>query len=601
MQLLKFYELLQAEIDAILAATENANDARLHQHKDPKNNRGYALLVWFLAFYEQTAAYRTYITEGSDDYSCDIIFHKTDARGKTVYYVVQSKNIHPQNPEKNYPAIDKEELNAAVAEFRQLLDGLPLLSKNERFSEKYKELLQHLKNNGEAKFIFFSPAKPNRDIDTAQIVQNFEQAYRGVRLEIIDGERLREAYIERRYKGILSNSPLLQNDDAQSSVIVLPIERRAAAQRDVLEFEGRAKAVIVLLRPKTLYDLFSVYAFSLFRSNVRNPLESSNYNQKIVDTLLHNADEFWFFNNGITAITDRLPQVNALGAQLELDGFQIINGAQTVYSVYAAYAKANDKQRNNMDAYARISCRLIGSANERFNLQITRYTNSQNPMYEMDFWANDAVQQRLQRASFETDTWYATRRGEFQLTKAQQQKLGISILRSGDIAGAYLAFHLQRPYDVSNSKRFFISEKEQADGLYETIFHEEIRFEDIRTANIVAKLQGKLSVGGVWGIDYHLKTIFILGLSKLALQAYYQQKYRSEEIQLNRFILESERVEKREKEIRQVLEWLHAWVDTQEDMQHLEGRADLMRSRVFYQQKVELLRGYIGAGGMNIL
>ena len=47
----KFYNLINAELDDILR--DNPSDARLKQHKDIAQNKGYALLIWFLKFYGQ--------------------------------------------------------------------------------------------------------------------------------------------------------------------------------------------------------------------------------------------------------------------------------------------------------------------------------------------------------------------------------------------------------------------------------------------------------------------------------------------------------------------------------------------------------------------
>ena len=130
------------------------------------------------------------------------------------------------------------------------------------------------------------------------------------------------------------------------------------------------------------------------------PLPQSNYNQAIVDTLNKKPEMFWYFNNGITAISKMIKPVGFDSQIAELRGLQIINGAQTVYSVYSAYKNANEGQREIMDLETKINLRLIRSNNDDMNLEITRYTNSQKPMEARDFWANDEVQIRLQEESF---------------------------------------------------------------------------------------------------------------------------------------------------------------------------------------------------------
>jgi AIPR protein len=145
------------------------------------------------------------------------------------------------------------------------------------------------------------------------------------------------------------------------------------------------------LKPKTVYELFKKYRFGLFFKNVRNPIHRSNYNEKIVETLLKKPNAFWYFNNGITAITKIMPEVGIHAKKIKLEGLQIINGAQTVYSIYQAYQNATRIQRVAMDSDARMTFRLIRSSDEEFNMQITRYTNSQNSMEDRGFLVSDTV------------------------------------------------------------------------------------------------------------------------------------------------------------------------------------------------------------------
>jgi AIPR protein len=108
----------------------------------------------------------------------------------------------------------------------------------------------------------------------------------------------------------------------------------------------------------------------LFFKNVRNPIHRSNYNPKIVNTLLEKPNAFWYFNNGLTAITKILPDIGNHAKEIQVAGLQMINGAQTVYSVYQAYEQAKPIQRKAMDTHARLMLRLIGSSDNEFNLQI---------------------------------------------------------------------------------------------------------------------------------------------------------------------------------------------------------------------------------------
>jgi hypothetical protein len=314
--------------------------------------------------------------------------------------------------------------------------------------------------------------------------------------------------------------------DPEDSKIEIDIER--FNKRDFLEFKGRAEAYIFILRPKVIYELFRKYRFSLFFKNVRNPIHRSNYNEKIVETLLKKPNAFWYFNNGITAITKIIPEVGIHAKKIKLEGLQIINGAQTVYSIYQAYQHATRLQRAAMDSDARLTFRLIRSSDEEFNMQITRYTNSQNPMEDRDFRANDSIQQRLQNESFMTNFWYEKRRDEFRLTKEQQLKLNINVIQNIDYVKSYLAFQLQNPMvALLKQDLFFVSHREHKDGLYETIFNTETHFKDLFAATIVHKFVSYIVNSS--RNEHHSTITFlqlfdltVLALSKILLQKYFE-------------------------------------------------------------------------------
>jgi hypothetical protein len=156
-------------------------------------------------------------------------------------------------------------------------------------------------------------------------------------------------------------------------------------------------------------------------------------------------------------------------------GFQIINGAQTVFNVYEAYKKAEDKQKF-IDENSYISLRVLTSGGSDFDLKVTRYTNSQNPVQERDFHANDDVQIRIQSDFLKhTKYWYERRRGEF-----RKKVPGITIIKNEDLAQTYLAYFFNDPFSAKQSKKhLFLSKTLNPRGFYELIFNEFTKFEDL--------------------------------------------------------------------------------------------------------------------------
>ncbi|MEN9610399.1 MAG: hypothetical protein RLZZ628_1213 [Bacteroidota bacterium] len=517
-----FYNRINDELTELLA--QNPSDERTKAHKNPIQNRSYAMLIWFLKFYGQKGIYQSFITDGLDDKSCDIIFSNKSVQEEVLFYVVQSKYVHfdaSKKAETEFPKMNKTEFGHALNDFAVILNGTRWSSKNKNFNRKYEELKQHLEKNGKVKFLFFTLADDNPEIEEA--VHAFNQTYAPhVTLEVIDFQRIRRDYIEFKYKEITTSNPLEYAYRPEEQEIILPIERLKNSKRDIFEFDE--PAYIFLVKPKTVYDLFNKYKFSLFFKNVRNPLHRSNYNPKIVETLLKKPAAFWYFNNGITGITQILPSLGVHAKEIRLEGLQIINGAQTIYSIFSAYQNATVMQRKVMDNYARIALRLIGSGDEAFNLQITRYTNMQNPMENRDFCANDDVQQRLQNESFATDIWYEKRRSEFRLDALEKKQLGIAILSNIDLVAPYLAFYLQKPMDAATRENdFFVARKEDKDGLYETIFNEQTKYEDLYAAYFVARLYDEYEYmpHKTLPSQFQKLSLFAIALSKIVMQKYF--------------------------------------------------------------------------------
>ena len=235
-----------------------------------------------------------------------------------------------------------------------------------------------------------------------------------------------------------------------------------------------------------------------------------------------------------------MPPIGKNAQKIKLTGLQIINGAQTVYSIYRAYKNASPTKRMQMDTESLVTLRLLKSGGKDFDLNVTRYTNSQNPVQDRDFCANDDIQIKLQNASYKTPVWYEKRRGEFREVPEKITKVPNYIF-----ANVYLAYHLQEPVSVlSNYKKEtqindkdlnFISHREHKDGLYEKIFNDETQFKDMLSAFYISDTIFKttsLSYSNSFTSSfYHLLALF-----KVVFTKYLQKKYKPD-INVNNHII----------------------------------------------------------------
>ncbi len=532
MQTVDFYRIMDKELEEKLVKYKD--DSFLIRNRSSVNNqKSYALLIWFLEFYGRRTNYHDFITDGNGDSSCDIIFDNYDNQGNKVFYIVQSK----WNNENNCTAeINKDEILKSLSDFETILRG-EKRKVNDKLKIKLAELDNHLKENGDVKFIFLSLSKYSGNAnENIKSLINYQPR---TTFDVIDIERLKINYIDRNFKKIEPINPLETYYDPDTSQITIEIAKLNEHNNNCIKIDEPFKAYMFLLRPKIIYELFKKYGFALFYKNVRNPLMQSRFNEEIEQTIIDEPAFFWYYNNGITAITYLLPAIRNQATTIKITGLQIINGAQTVYSIYKAYKNASPTKQMQMDNEAMITMRLLKSGGKNFDLNVTKYTNSQNPINDRDFCANEDIQINLQNNSYSTNIWYEKRSDEFRELPAGIIKVANSIF-----ANVFLAYHLQDPISViknyqqfkqTNKDLIFISHKNHKEGLYEKIFDTTTKFEDMLCAFYVFDLLTKNTKYGdtknVEATIYFLLTFFNITFTK-----YLKIKYDSK-INVNRKII----------------------------------------------------------------
>jgi hypothetical protein len=154
---------------------------------------------------------------------------------------------------------------------------------------------------------------------------------------------------------------------------------------------------------------------SLTTKNLRRFKGATDVNDGITRTLASSPEKFWYFNNGITVLCEKLEKKPIGGAKrvsgvFSCEGASVVNGAQTVGSIIQT-------SKANLDALksARVLVRLISLQDcpSDFASDVTRAANTQNRIEKRDFAALDPQQQRLR-----TDLWleykkeYAYQTGE---------------------------------------------------------------------------------------------------------------------------------------------------------------------------------------------
>ena len=158
-----------------------------------------------------------------------------------------------------------------------------------------------------------------------------------------------------------------------------------------IEFSSPHKGVVARVTTNGMRNLWQKHRDSLFAYNIRGNLGHTSINKQMVSMLKEQPQNFFYFNNGISAIcTSFEVQKGTQHHRLEADSLQVINGAQTLNAIRLA-------EETNAQVVFRLTETVNVKTDKGLNQDIIRYNNKQNPMKDSDFRANDPIQVHIER------------------------------------------------------------------------------------------------------------------------------------------------------------------------------------------------------------
>ena len=258
---------------------------------------------------------------------------------------------------------------------------------------------------------------------------------------------------------------------------IVKILQKTKSINETLRLTGRIlkedltfrQVLIGRISVKEIGNLFEKHGDRLLDRNVRRylGLHSNRVNKEIHRTLCsEKADNFYFYNNGITVICDKL-DYNApqqLDHAVRLKNMQIINGGQTCRTIQETLKKPYQTRLPGFDdidsAYVMIRIYQLSEEDAKedadFVHDITYATNSQNPVNLRDLRSNDPLQKAL-KINIEK-LGYSYKR------KREEGGSGSSVITSSIAAEATLAIWRRNPPQAKFRR------KEHFGKLYDDIF-----------------------------------------------------------------------------------------------------------------------------------
>lgn len=155
------------------------------------------------------------------------------------------------------------------------------------------------------------------------------------------------------------------------------------------------KAVYGQISAASLGQLVIDKGKDLFQRNIRHYLGSVGVNTAIEQTVRRTPGEFFYLNNGITAVAEKIEAAQGTPEKcvFGLTNVSIVNGAQTA----GAIANASIAGHISPDAKLLVTIIEIGSSLDDIGLRITKARNHQNQVRGVDFAALDPTQERLRQ------------------------------------------------------------------------------------------------------------------------------------------------------------------------------------------------------------
>lgn len=332
------------------------------------------------------------ITEYSDDgCDCYAFFEETKE-----LYIIQNKYYTTTKVDRNY----------VIRDF--LYRPLNTLEQNNyKRSKKLQEIFNKYKKDSEFK-IYLNFYVTNNLVDD-KLVDTFKsftytsneiKCYIEANLYYL--EDIKNLYFEDRKKDIKNFECTFLTKSDES---FLNIDKKT------YELPNLIDAKYILTSVKQIYEIVdSAYKqnYMLFEENIREYLGKKGVNARMANTLENpnDRDNFFYYNNGITVICDKVIKENIPFGKFSR-GFrtinpQIVNGCQTVNTIFEVLKKypENDLIEKFENTFVMVKLLVLDKTNDEniaLYQNIVKYNNSQNAISDKDFAQNKKIFKNLQK------------------------------------------------------------------------------------------------------------------------------------------------------------------------------------------------------------
>jgi hypothetical protein len=174
-------------------------------------------------------------------------------------------------------------------------------------------------------------------------------------------------------------------------------------------FIGDRSSLVFYGRARDLIDAYRRFGYQLFEANVRCEIRKSAVNAAIRAQIATDKgiDEFQILNNGLTIICNNKKRPH--DGSVAVHQPQIVNGLQTITTLFEAYEKLGKERQNYFDKNCFVLMRIYDKQAISDIPKLVKATNNQNKMEPRNLHSNDPDQISFEK-SFASLGWFYERK-----------------------------------------------------------------------------------------------------------------------------------------------------------------------------------------------
>jgi hypothetical protein len=344
-------------------------------NENKEGERGYAFQKWVGDLFVQREGLAADVDEGmflSGDLQIDLALEDTDRK---LLYLIQAKYPSPAQS----PPVLENEVVSFLDRHDVLLNHQEWVHQHARdqLLEYVGDYPQRLKDGWGIYFYFVSTGRASPRV--SELVNDkhssVRRSFSNVSFQLLDLSGLKEFYIQ-----------------AQTLEQSIPEETRFLLRtHSWISKTAPHEALLTIVAGNTLAALYKKERERIFAYNIRSYLGRNQLNKDIIETATTKPDEFYYFNNGVSAICTSF-EIDEKTNEFIAENFQIINGAQTVGALASVPQLSAD-----VEILLRVTKAGSVKTEKGFNADIIRYNNTQNVVKLSDFRANDQIHLWLEK------------------------------------------------------------------------------------------------------------------------------------------------------------------------------------------------------------